>query len=224
MRVAIVDGVVKKNCSLVLLKPHACTGQALSFLREYLMERGLKITVEGIFSGKDLHGAGIVDKQYGDIARRAMLLKPQELTLSSSSFIRFQKKFGMSWSDAVEDNVIFNAVDLCDLLQIDAATLGEAWMQCVSDGKVVKLGRGFYCGLIDTIPNQPAIFCVNGFFLAMRAEYLAVHASVHYFLVEWDDVTVSWSDFRKKVIGATSRCASSRKATCSTKWVWSSTT
>jgi hypothetical protein len=68
---------------------------------------------------------------------------------------------------------------------------------------MVKLGRGFYCGLIDTIPNKPPVFCINGFFMAMRAEYLADSASVHYFLVEWDNAAMSWSDFRKKVIGGT---------------------
>jgi hypothetical protein len=68
---------------------------------------------------------------------------------------------------------------------------------------MVKLGRGFYCGLIDTIPNKPPVFCINGFFMAMRAEYLAAQASAHYFLVEWDNEAMSWSDFRKKVIGGT---------------------
>ena len=185
------------------LKPHANSQRTKSFLREYLRKKELKVTLEGSLQGKDMLSGGVIDKQYGDIARRAMLLRPEELTLPSSSFVRFQKKFGMSWSDALEDELLHNAAEASELLEVSGEVLGQAWMECVSSGKMVKLGRGFYCGLIDTIPNKPAVFCINGFFLAMRAEYLAASASVHYFLVEWDNAAMSWSDFRKKVIGAT---------------------
>jgi hypothetical protein len=187
----------------VYLKPHAKGLQVERFLRDYFFRKDLKVTLEGSLGGKDMQSGGVIDKQYGDIARRAMLLKPEELSLSSASFIRFQKKFGVSWSDALEDDLLYNTSDATENLQVTGEILGQAWMESMSSGKVVKLGRGFYCGLIDTIPDKPALFCINGFFMAMRAEYLAANASVHYFLVEWDNGAMSWEDFRKKVIGVT---------------------
>ena len=199
----VAGASLARNCAVVYLKPHANSPQMFSFLREYLRERQLRVTLEGSLEGQDMLAGGFIDKQYGDIARRAMLLKPEDLTLPSSSFIRFQKKFGMSWSVALEDDLLHNATDATEILQVNAEAMGHAWMECVSNGKMVKLGRGFYCGLIDTIPNKPPLFCINGFFMAMRAEYLADNASVHYFLVEWDNAAMSWSDFRKNVIGGT---------------------
>jgi nucleoside diphosphate kinase len=174
-----------------------------SFLREFLTGKECKVTLEGSLDGQKILAGTVVDQQYGDIARRAMLLRPENVSLSSSSYIRFQKKFGISWSDAAEDNVLYNAADVIENMGVSANILGRAWMESVRSGKMVKLGRGFYCSLIDTIPDKPAVFCINGFFAAMRAEYLAASASVHYFVVEWDNAAMSWDDFRKKVVGAT---------------------
>jgi len=61
----------------------------------------------------------------------------------------------------------------------------------------VKLGGGFYCALID----EHYVF--NGFFMEMRNKYVAPGASIYYFLLDWDPLDLSWSDFRGKVLGAT---------------------
>lgn len=37
----------------------------------------------------------------------------------------------------------------------------------------------------------------------MRAAYVAKGASLHYYLVSWDQAKLSWADFRAKVLGAT---------------------
>ena len=132
-----------------------------------------------------------------------MMLKARDLDISSASIIRFQKKFGFSWSDAVRSDNIHNAVDTAAFYGVSYERLHQAWMYCISEGKVVKLSRGLYCGLIDTIQNKPSVFCINGFFMAMRTEYLAPHSSIHYFIVEWDDTTCTWLNFRKRVIGET---------------------
>ena len=189
------------NRSLLYLKPHANTKQARDFIRKYLGSRMCKVLKDGNISGANLCES--FDLQYSDISKKAMVLEPHECSLSSESMMEFEKKFKISWSTAVRKKLVQNSRDSCELLDIPPHTMNGAWMECVSSGKMVKLGRGFYCGLIDTIPNKPAVFCINGFFLAMRAEYLAASASVHYFLVEWDNAAMSWSDFRKKVIGAT---------------------
>merc|ERR1719258_975207 len=39
-------------------------------------------------------------------------------------------------------------------------------------GKLVKLGGGFYCGLIDTIPGKSPIYVFNGFFMSMRSKFV----------------------------------------------------
>lgn len=40
---------------------------------------------------------------------------------------------------------MFNALDACEHLKIDAAALSKAW----GPAKKVKFGGGFYCGLVE---------------------------------------------------------------------------
>jgi hypothetical protein len=192
---------VSWNRSLVYLKPHGNTQEAQKFVLKYLKHRKCKVLGEGNLFGRDLGDS--FDLQYSDISKKAVALEPHECALSSSSMMDFEKKFKIAWSVAVRKKLVQSSRGACEILDVSAHALNEAWMESMSSGKVVKLGRGFYCGLIDTIPDKPALFCINGFFMAMRAEYLAANASVHYFLVEWDNGAMSWEDFRKKVIGVT---------------------
>jgi nucleoside diphosphate kinase len=189
------------NRSLLYIKPHANTSKARAFVRKHLGSINCQLLGEGSLSSIDLRNS--FDLQFSDISRKAVELEPYECSLSSNSMMEFEKKFKIAWSVAVKKKLVYSSRGSSELFGISPQTLNQAWMECVGNGKMVKLGRGFYCGLIDTIPNKPAVFCINGFFMAMRAEYLAATASVHYFLVEWDNAAMSWGDFRKKVVGAT---------------------
>ena len=218
-----VSTSLSRNCSLVFIKPHANNVQVQSFVRSFLKHKNFIVSLEGDVCAKAMIHEALLDRQYADIARRAMLLQANENAhLSSTSFIVFQKMFGLSWSCAVESNVILNAADTAEFYQVSLNILGNAWMKSMNDGKVVKLGRGFYCGLIDSFPNKPSIICINGFFAAMRAEYVTANSSVHYFLVEWDNAAMSWDEFRKKIIGVTNPAVAhpeSLRSIMNSEWV-----
>ncbi len=47
------------------------------------------------------------------------------------------------------------------------------------------------------------IYIMNGFFMSMRAKYVAKGESIHYYVVEWDANKLSWEDFRGSVLGPT---------------------
>jgi hypothetical protein len=51
--------------------------------------------------------------------------------------------------------------------------------------------------------EEPSIFVINGFYMAMREKFTKPGTSIHYYLVEWDPAKLSWEDFRGKVLGAT---------------------
>jgi len=186
---------------VLYLKPHLNTEAARAFVKTTLVGLRVKVYGEGRVSGADLCAA--FDNQYSEMMKKATVLHPSECSLASTDMVLFEKKFKMSWRVAVRKELVQNCASVCKKLDLSPDALGKAWMRCVGEGKVVKLGRGFYCGLIDSLPDKPAVFCINGFFMAMRAEYLAEAASVHYFLVEWDEAVMSWAEFRKKVVGAT---------------------
>jgi len=93
---------------------------------------------------------------------------------------------------------VFNALDACKELGIDAAGLDAAWAKA----KKEKFGGGFYCGLVS-IPGKPEVFVFNGFFMSMRSKFVEPGCKIVYYVVEWDPATLSWADFRGKVLGPT---------------------
>ena len=192
----------RTNVAFVYFKPHANSASVISLARDLLSSRGFVITDEGDVSSRLIEKECLLDKQCADIARKAVLIKPNELVLTPTAFIRFQKKFKITWADALADGVVFNAVDATIVLEINYASLNEAWVNCINNGNMVKFGRGCYCGLINTIPDRPAVFCINGFYMHMRAQYIAPGASIHYFSVQWEDDLMSWESFRRRVIGS----------------------
>merc|ERR1712048_1203257 len=65
----------------------------------------------------------------------------------------------------------------------------------------VKFGGGFYCGLVEGQGKK--IYVFNAFFMSMRAAFTAPGKSIHYYTVEWDEKSLSWEDFRGKLLGPT---------------------
>jgi len=99
---------------------------------------------------------------------------------------------------------VYNALDACSYFGVDANALDAAWGKAKKADKLVKLGGGFYCGLIDTIPGKTPIYVFNGFFMSMRSKFVTKGTSIHYYVVDFDSAVLPWSDFRGKVLGATS--------------------
>jgi hypothetical protein len=122
-------------------------------------------------------------------------LKPNQLPVPAD---KFYKEFGIKWEDALQQGLVFNAIDACKHLDIDSAQLDAAW----GPAKKCKFGGGFYCGLVS-IPGKPPVYVFNGFFMSMRAAYVKPGTSIHYYVVEFEPSTLSWSDFRGKVLGPT---------------------
>ncbi len=88
------------------------------------------------------------------IASKATLLKPKDMPVPAD---KFEAAFGLPWKKALEDGVVYNALDACEVLGVDAGGLDALW----ASAKKVKFGGGFYCGLI-TVPGKKPIYVFNG--------------------------------------------------------------
>lgn len=99
-------------------------------------------------------------------------------------------------NSVVKSGQAYNALDACKFLGIDAMQLDQAWALAKKAGKLVKLGGGFYCGLIDTVASKPPIYVFNGFFMSMRSKFVAPGTSIHYYVVDWNSSELPWADFR----------------------------
>jgi len=177
------------------VKPHAVTADTTALVASELKRHGITILSTGELSGEEIDAKQLIDQHYYAIASKATLVKPQHLPVPKD---RFQSAFGLSWEDALAQGKVFNALDACKELGIDAAGLDAAWAKA----KKEKFGGGFYCGLVS-IPGKPEVFVFNGFFMSMRSKFVEPGCKIVYYVVEWDPATLSWADFRGKVLGPT---------------------
>lgn len=69
------------------------------------------------------------------------------------------------------------------------------------DESRAELLRSFYCGQIEHEGQK--YYVINGFYMSMRSKYTAPPAKIHYYVVEWAPSSLSWEDFRGKVLGGT---------------------
>lgn len=215
------------NRAFIYLKPHCAGVKTLpAFIRHYFesnKSHSFRVVGDGHINAKWAHDG--FEKQYHKMYKISFLVKPNDHDLTMKEKEKFFMKFCMSWETAVNDVMVKNVPDTCSSLQIDQNELGNVWMACVEKGQMAKLNDSFYIGLIDFIDGKQPIFCINGFFMSIRAEYLIYATPMPYFLVEWSctgghnvpngvkgdtiegtgdskDDPLSWKSFNKSIIGA----------------------
>merc|ERR1719215_184275 len=187
-----------KNAAFVFVKPHAVTPAVNDMVREGLKAKGLKILKEGDLTSEVIDKKKLIDQHYYAIASKATILKPKELNVPKD---KFKEQFKLEWDDALAKGVVFNAMDACTELGVEADKLNELWAASKAAKNLVKFGGGFYCGLVEH--GGKSIYVFNGFFMSMRAAFTAPGKSIHYYSVEWDEKDLSWEDFRGKLLGPT---------------------
>jgi len=187
------------NAAFVFIKPHAMTEATKKLVESRLRERGIKIVAEGSLKGKTIDERKLIDQHYYAIASKATIKKPSELNVPAQ---KFEAHFGLPWGDALASGKVFNALDGCAHFGIDADAMSSAWNEAQGAKKLVKFGGGFYCGLVEIEGKEP-VYIFNGFFMSMRTKFTRPDAEIYYFHVQWDAKSLSWADFRGKVLGPT---------------------
>lgn len=189
-----------KNTAFVFIKPHAVTDAVVDLVEQTFTSKGFEILSSGTITGSQIDEKMLIDQHYYAIASKATLLKPDQLNVPVQ---KFKNKFGVEWSDALSQGVVYNAKDACDVLGLDSAGLNAEWAKCKKEGRLVKFGGGFYCGFINSVEGKPAIYVFNGFFMSMRNKFVNPEAKLQYFVVEWDAKKMPWEDFRGQLLGPT---------------------
>jgi len=185
------------NFAFIYLKPHANTPSAQKLVREHLSKCNVEILKDGSIDAVEIERRRVIDKHYNSIASKALDINPSDLQVQLKAQKAFQMAFGMTWSEALEKNIVFNATQAKERLGMSSQELDDKWTPLqLGEGKV-KLGSGCYCGRIDDI------FIINGFYMAMQLMYLKPRTSVHWFTVRWQASDLSWVTFRQELLGAT---------------------
>jgi len=181
------------NVAFVFIKPHAVTEDTKALVKSELQKQGINILSEGQILGTTIDEKKFIDQHYYSIASKATLLQPKELNVPPA---KFQAQFGLSWESALQQGLVFNAMQACEKLNITPDQLDAKWGQAKKNKKLVKFGGGFYCGDID------GLYVFNGFFMSMRAKFTG-DAKIYYYMVNWNRGDLKWEDFRGKVLGPT---------------------
>merc|ERR1719259_1129553 len=140
------------NAAFVFIKPHAVTEKVKDLAKAGLEAKGIKILGEGSLSGETIDEKKLIDQHYYAIASKATILKPEQLNVPGD---KFKGQFGLSWEDALASGKVFNAMDGCKHLGIDAEAMDSAWGKAKNAKKLVKFGGGFYCGLVEVDGKDP---------------------------------------------------------------------
>lgn len=186
------------NSAFVFIKPHAVTPKTKALVKEMLAKSGIKVTGEGSLNAKTIDEEMLIDTHYGAIASKAVKKLPSELNVQPKKQEEFKQMFGISWEDALAQGKVYNAKAACEKLRINGAGLDKIWSGLSRGQNLIKFGGGFYCGEVE-----PGMFVINGFYMQMRSAFTTPPASIQYFTVEWPAASLSWEDFRGKVLGAT---------------------
>ena len=132
------------NQAFVFIKPHANNLAVRELLKGQLRDRGLTVAEEGEIDAVTMLSRKLVDNHYYAIANKASLSKPTELHPPSGKLSEFTAKFGVTWPQALTDGAVYNAVDACDVLGVDADTLDKQWALAKAGGDLLKFAGGFY--------------------------------------------------------------------------------
>jgi len=195
-----VDLSGKTNSAFVFIKPHACKGKpgsVESVVEGKFKETGIRVTDKGEFSAEEIDKNMFIDTHYGAIASKAVKLKPSELNVPDKGKKQFEAAFGESWDSAVAAGKVFNAKDGAEKLGIKAEGVNAEWSKLTRGKDLIKFGGGFYCGKVKDI------YVMNGFYMSMRAAYCNPGEKIQWYTVSWPSDSLSWEDFRGKVLGAT---------------------
>ena len=145
-----------RNQAFLFIKPHANTKAVQKLVQKTLAAKGIAIQKEGEITAAAIDKGMLIDQHYYAIASKATLLQPKDIVPVPED--KFDAEFGAgSWKKALAEGVVYNALDACKVLGVDALGLDALWPKA----KKVKCGGGFYIGLI-TVPGKTPIYVCNG--------------------------------------------------------------
>jgi len=182
------------NKAFVFVKPHAVTAKTLALVAKLFASSAIRVCDEGEIAAETIDSDELVDRHYYAIASKATLVEAEMLNVPREKFKKF---YGVEWEDVARGGRAMNAKKACEVWKLSATALDAAWQQAKQDGKMCKLGGGFYCAKIRDC------YVFNAFYMTMRSKFVKPGTCIHYYVVEFDSANMSWEKFRGEFLGPT---------------------
>ena len=106
------------NSAVIFIKPQSNNEKIQNLVKETLINKGFNITTE------DIDKKRLIDNHYYSIASKATLLQPCDLPVPNDKFETF---FKISYKEALEEGSVYNAMQACEYLELDAVELEKVW-------------------------------------------------------------------------------------------------
>jgi len=145
-----------KNQAFLFIKPHANTEHVKGLIKTALRSFNISVVDEGPITAEEISTKKLIDNHYYAIANKASLSKPVELNPPAAKLSEFTSKFGVTWSEALEQGLVYNAVDACDMLNVDGDGLEKIWSVAAASKELLKFGGGFYVGKLPSAQAKPS--------------------------------------------------------------------
>lgn len=200
------------NTAFLFVKPNANTEETVILIRERILDEinpfddedgTAGIIAEYTIEADTIKQDDIIDKQYKGLARYAKGIRGVQSAKSMISPTKFEKIFGEEFDKVVEEKRIYNAVEALSACGCTPELLNTLWVEAERFEplkKVEQFGKDYCCA--NLLINDKNVYVINGFYLALVEPYVTHGTSIHAFVIQWDASSLTWKDFREKVIGA----------------------
>ena len=129
---------------------------------------------EGTITAEQIDKDTLLDSHYGAFAANAVEQKLGDLIVQQKAQDKFQKAFGLSWKDALEQGLVYNLVDGAAKLGLSMSELGAEYDKLKKCEAMLRFGGGFYCGKVEDVVRQQWL---------LRVHARAVHQAWHCHLI-----------------------------------------
>lgn len=165
--------------------------------RTFLVDKGFTIVMSRTVTGRELAARDVIRQHYLMYSKAACIESTDELELTAEAQAKFKMAFGNSWVD--EATKVFGSPALQQEKGISAHELYLQWNKEFSGRKTQKIQDGIIMAWLASLD----CYCINAFYPAMEENFYNPATEMTYYVVEFNPDRVSWTQFRKNVLGAT---------------------
>lgn len=175
------------------LTPEELDGQVQAFFKG----KGFRMVFSQSMTGPSLAERDAIKQHYLMYSEAACIRSVEELGLSDEAISRFESTFGKSWT--AESGKVLGSPTLQRTKGISSHELYLLWNDRFSNRETCKLQDGV---IVAWLEDQDC-YCVNAFYPAMEENFYSASTKMAYHVVEFDPRRVSWSQFRRDILGVT---------------------
>jgi nucleoside diphosphate kinase len=193
------------NQAVVFTKPvhHLGTDLTPSILdertRSFFEDKGFNIVLSKSVTGSELAERDVIKQHYLMYSKASCSSSISGLNVSADGMAAFESAYGNRWDHEVATGRIITTSQLLKSKGINVHLLYDLWSEQFTSRKTVKIQDGIIMAYLEELD----CFCFNAFYPAMEENFNHPSTHIDYYVLEFDPETVSWEQFRKKILGST---------------------